>query len=996
MIFDQDDLINQLNIRFSKSDLEIKNDFLTVKEVYKEKLKSKITDNYSKDKIEEKVDLKYNTTLRNIDNKMAESIKQNIQNILDKIKNHISNEEKRLKDMATSYSNDFSTINKTIQNYKLEIFENVKNILDNIVNNTYQNIMNVIYDNYFKIFLDEYIENAYNFSLECEKYDTLKSSYNIGTIMYEMVKELVSDYQNFTKTQIEIKKERYLKKIYNEAKLDEIMKLIEDEISQRYSSLMKILQKRFTSNTGDDNYDFSEEIKASIKIEIETNINNITDILKSIQGNVDTFGWEKIDYQDERIFSTISLDFKNFITNKKSQETKNINQILEETISNNFNKLINNLIVTFGKEYFERVMKYNENFRINNLYQNLKYSLVVSLLYYNSLYLEKENVGTLTKDLKLKLYNFNDLNKIAQEKNDKILNNLENDIDNLIKNSFNYVFQKYIEYIKNDVSMEKEFSNTTINKIYSKVSEMNSTLSKYYADLLNIECKKKFIDSYTKVMNEQTNNMIQTIEDLKLDLRSKIDDLFTIDIENVLSEANKKQNMTLESIKEYEIYINTFKLPDNLIAFLDSYGDTIIQSSYDGLETLINKITRNETLSYLEKNIEIFLEKLDIKKFLEHKDNIYTAIGKNIIDKIKANINSYGKEDYPNKLNDEIDRLEGRRLRRLSGEETEKDIYEEIKEASNENSISQNLNKLLLKSENTINYIKTFESFDKFNEIINKNIKKLNISYKETKQIIDNAYSEDDIYPILNDKLETLYEYALGNYTTMNESYNSLREYIDDSLYEIDEQLNLCTNATYQTFINKYENISKKSIPFDIEQKNGLQKDKKVVYTKSASNFEFETKADISSIDEKARFKYNLILEGEGRMKEAKGVASVINEIKAQKASIEIIKNLHNSCGKSSQKIDIDFNTVNFTANLFFDSKYNILNVSIDKDFIYEYKIQKYEVEENEKDIENCVSFLGTQFCHKIYNCKEPIKIDVPESKIVIIKEKGETFPINN
>ena len=566
----------------------------------------------------------------------------------------------------------------------------------------------------------------------------------------------------------------------------------------------------------------------------------------------------------------------------------------------------------------------------------------------------------------------------------------------IIKNSFNYVFQKYIEYIKNDVSMEKEFSNTTINKIYSKVSEMNSTLSKYYADLLNIECKKKFIDSYTKVMNEQTNNMIQTIEDLKLDLRSKIDDIFTIDIENDLSETNKKQNMTLESIKEYEIYINTFKLPDNLIAFLDSYGDTIIQSSYDGLETLINKITRNETLSYLEKNIEVFLEKLDIKKFLEHKDNIYTAIGKNIIDKIKANINSYVKEDYPNKLNDEIDRLEGRRLRRLSGEETEKDIYEEIKEASNENTISQNLNKLLLKSENTINYIKTFESFDKFNEIINKNIKKLNISYKETKQIIDNAYSEDDIYPTLNDELEALYEYALGNYTKMNESYNSLRKYIDDSLYEIDEQLNLCTNATYQTFINKYENISKKSIPFDIEQNNGLQKDKKVVYTKNASNFEFEIKADISSIDEKARFKYNLILEGEGRMKEAKGVASVINEIKAQKASIEIIKNLPNSCGQSSQKIDIDFNTVNFTANLFFDSKYNILNVSIDKDFIYKYNIQKYEVEENEEDIENCYSILGTQFCQKTINCKEPIKIDEPELKTVIIKEKGETFPINN
>jgi hypothetical protein len=199
MIFDQDDLINQLNIHFKKSDLEIKNDFLAVKENYKEMLKSKITSIYSKGIIEEKVDLKYNTALKNIDNKMVESIKKYIQNILDKIKNQMSNEEKRIKETSDSFSDDFSTINDTIQNYKLEIYENTKKILDNIVNNTYLNIMNVIYDNFFMIFLDEYKEKAYNYSLICEKYDTLKSSYNIGTIMYDMVKELVDDYQNYTK-----------------------------------------------------------------------------------------------------------------------------------------------------------------------------------------------------------------------------------------------------------------------------------------------------------------------------------------------------------------------------------------------------------------------------------------------------------------------------------------------------------------------------------------------------------------------------------------------------------------------------------------------------------------------------------------------------------------------------------------------------------------------------------------------------------------------------
>ena len=996
MIFDQDDLINQLNIHFKKSDLEIKNDFLAVKENYKEMLKSKITNIYSKGIIEEKVDLKYNTALKNIDNKMVESIKKYIQNILDKIKIQMSNEEKRIKDMATSFSDDFSTINDTIQNYKLEIYENTKKIFDNIVNNTYLNIMNVIYDNYFMIFLDEYKEKAYNYSLICEKYDTLKSSYNIGTIMYDMVKELVDDYQNYTKTIIEIKKEKYLKKKYNEAKLDEIMKLIDDEIGQGYSNLFKILKKRAMNNTGDNNYDFSKEIKESINSEIETNINNINNTLKSIQEDVNTLGWDKLDFSDEKPLSTIQLEFKKFITNKINLENTNINKILEEVISNNFNKLIGNLILTFGKEYFERVMKYNENFRINNLYKNLKYSLVVSLLYYSSLYSKKASVGTLTKDLKLKLYNFNDLDKIAQEKNNKILNNLENDIDDLIKNSFNYVLQRYQEYFKNDLSIQKEFSNTTINKIYLKILEMNSTLSKNYIDLLNKECKNKFIDSYSEVMNDQTYNMIQTIEDLKIEIRLSLDDLFTVDVENVLDETNKKLNMTLDSINEYKNYFNTFKLPDNLLAFFDSYGDTIIQSSYDGLEELINKITKNETLSHLEKNIQIFLDNLDLNKFLKHKDNIYTSNAKYIIDKIKNAINSYGTEDYPNKLNDEIDRLQSRRLRRLNGEETEKDIYEEIKEASNDN-LSKNLNKLLLKSENTINYIKAFESFDEFNEIVNKNIKKLNISYKETKQIIDNAYSEDAIYPILINKSEVLYEHALDYYNKMKESYNSLRKYIEDSLYIIDEQLNLCTNVTYQTLIQKYENISKESTPFDVEKNSKLQKDKHFSHTQSSSNYEYETKADIFSIDEKARFKYNLILEGEGRMKDAKIVVNVINEIKPQKASIEISENLPNSCAKSSQIIDIDFNTVNFTANLFFDSKYNIMNVSMDKDFIYEYKIQGYEIERNEENKENCYKILNTIFCYEdIEDCKEPTKTNLTEANTVIIQKKGETLPINN
>ena len=997
MIFDQDDLINQLNIHFEKSDLEIKNDFLIEKKDYREKLDNKISSIYSQGKIEEKVDSKYNTHLKNIDDKMVESIKQYIQNILDKIKSHMTSEEKILKEVATSYSNDFSKIKETIQNYKLEIYEKLKEILNNIVNNTYENIMNVIYNNHFKLFLDEYKEKAYNFSLECKTYDTLKSSYNIGTIMYEMVEELVNSYQNYTKTLIEIKKDKYLKKKYNEAKMDEIEKLIDDEINQGFSSLLEILKQRFNSNTGDDDYDFNEEIKNSINLEIKTNINNINNTLKNIQENVNTLGWEKLDYQDEKPFSTIQTAFKTFITNKINLEQKNIDKILEEIISNNFNKVINNLIITFGKEYFERVMKYNENFRITNLYQNLKYSLVVSLQYYSTLYSTKKKYGTLTKDLKLKLYNLNDLNKITHEKNEQILNNLENNIDDLIKNSFNYVLQAYKDYLDNDVSLEEHFSKTTINQITSKIVGMNSTLSKNYIDLLNKECKNKFIDSYTKTMNDQTNELIQTLEDLKIQIRLKIDDLFTVDIEKVLNQTNYLINMTLDSIKEYEIYFNSFQFPDNLIAFFDNYGDNIIQGAYDGLETLINKLTKNETLSHLEKNIKIFNDNLNLSQFVEDKNNIYNGIKNNIFDKINDSINSYGKDEYPNKLNDEIYRLQSRRLRRLDGELSQNDIYEEIKEDLNEKSISQNLNKLLLKSENTINYIKTLETFDKFNEIIDNNIKKLNISYKETKHIIDNAYYQDDIYPTLIEKLEILNKYALNYYNTMKESYNSLRNYIDNSLDEVDEELNLCTNETYKTLIQKYENISKNSVPFDEEQNKNEKKDKIIPHNKSSENSEFEAKAEITSVNENARFKYNLILEGEGKMKEAKVVASVINKIKPLKSSIEFSEKLPNSnCARKSQILDIDFNTVNYTTNLFFDSKYNIMNVSLDKNFIYEYKLQGYVIEQSESEEEVCADFIGVNFCIENDDCDEPIKTNETEVKTFVIEEKGETLPINN
>ena len=230
----------------------------------------------------------------------------------------------------------------------------------------------------------------------------------------------------------------------------------------------------------------------------------------------------------------------------------------------------------------------------------------------------------------------------------------------------------------------------------------------------------------------------------------------------------------------------------------------------------------------------------------------------------------------------------------------------------------------------------------------------------------------------------------------MKNIYNSLRNYIDSSLYEIDEELNLCTNETYKTFIQKFENISKNSVPFDEEQNKDEKKNITLEHTKSSQNFEYEAKANILLINENARFIYNLLIEGEGRMKEAKVVASVINKIKPLKTNLEISENIPDSCAKKYQTIDIDFNTVNYTTNLFFDSKYNIMNVSLDKDFIYEYKLQDYEIEKDE-NIEDriCFIYLGVPHCTSQNKCIEAKKTG-EQIENFSIQKKGETLPINN
>ena len=786
LIFNEYGFINDIKMLLYYTNLEIKKAYQIKIDNYTKKLEEQIEIFITKDNLIEEIRKQYESQIKNIDKNMTKYIKQNIQNILNEIKKYLSNESEILKTTVystISLTNDFSKINKTIQNYKENLINKLKDILKKIVNDFYENMLNVFYLDYIESGLNKYLNEAEKYISNWETYHSLSSEYNIGNIIYNIVKNLVIEYKSLAKTRIEYKRDEYIEKLYQEAEVNEIQKLIDDELNPEFLNLLNILKNITKNNHGKTlfiDYDLNNEIKNEIDSIINENFNNINKCIMKIKGDeYKVFIKTKIiDYNnvDVSTFNPIKSDFELFIKKKIEIETKDINKGLKEIIKKNFNNLINNLILSFGSEFFKKVIKHNENFKITSLYQNLKNSLIVTLKYYNDLYELNNNKISLTKDLKFKLYNLNNLDLIVEEKNKNILNLLSNKTDEFIEESMLYILKKYQLFLKTDTSIKLNFNEFIINIISNNFEDIILDLENDYKTLLNEQFKNKLINSYIKIINDQTNSLLQTVNDLKQDITLKFDDLFSLDIEEVLNETNNKMNDTLDSIKEYKTHFDSFKIPEELILFFETYVNNEIQPVYQGLDILINKKNEKIILEHLQIYSKYYENIYKIDKFINKKEKTFS-----LMDIIVNEINSYGKSEYEykNKLENEINRIERRNIRRLNEEETDEDISEDYKEKTGVKSVDENFHNLFNSIKNTIKIIQTDEYFDKLVEKIEQNINKLNISYKDSENIIENLYKEDEIYSILNDKLEYLYNLSINYYKEIKEDYTLYNKVID-------------------------------------------------------------------------------------------------------------------------------------------------------------------------------------------------------------------------
>ena len=466
-------------------------------------------------------------------------------------------------------------------------------------------------------------------------------------------------------------------------------------------------------------------------------------------------------------------------------------------------------------------------------------------------------------------------------------------------------------------------------------------------------------------MNEQTNDMIQTINELKQSIKSLFDDLFSLDIEKVLNETNEQMDITLSSIEEYKIHFESFKIPQELIDYCLNYGRDIIKPYYERIESLINKETRSLTQNNVEKNSIEFEKSFNSYEILNKIDKVNSSVQMNIDDSFK-DIDSYGVKNYPNILENEINRIESRNLRRLNDEQTEEDKIEEYREKIADRAIDENFNKLLGLSKNTKKYIQNYEYFDIFSDNIKNFRKKLSLSYKESQQTIHDSFEEEiDMQELLNDKLEVLYNLSLNYYNEIEYSFNSLKNYIQNSLKEIDISLNECANITYETFAEKYDSLSKEANPIDKPYDEVIKNIPMKEFYTSNQFGEFITEATIKALVKKAKFKFQLIYDGEeGQIKKPKILAIVNNEIKPTEIRFKV-KETFGGCGEEYQKFDIlEINKLNYTIILTFDTESTLVNYTTITDFDkINYQISRYKIEDSETN--SCVDTLEMGLCIK-------------------------------
>ena len=322
-------------------------------------------------------------------------------------------------------------------------------------------------------------------------------------------------------------------------------------------------------------------------------------------------------------FKNIKNSFDNFTSIFNEQELKEFKNIVLENIKNNFKIIIDNFVPSFGKDFFDRITKHNELQKIKTLYNNLKYSIIQSVIYYITLckyQLKSETPIQLPQDIKLKIFTLNNLEETVKTKNIQVISKLNSKLDQFFEDTKNFIVEKYINEMKNDPNIDLNFEQNIKTIIGQTLDGRRNIFENEYINLMNSIIKGPFIEQYTNTINKEANNLNYEVEKIKEGGREELNKIFTLNADTVLTDIETKLNETLKAVKLYNNQFDTFKISDEIQIYLDNFGKDIIYPYFENIKNILDDVTKELIMSNLEKNSEEFEKEYSLEIF-ENKAN---------------------------------------------------------------------------------------------------------------------------------------------------------------------------------------------------------------------------------------------------------------------------------------------------------------------------------------------------------------------------------------
>ena len=284
------------------------------------------------------------------------------------------------------------------------------------------------------------------------------------------------------------------------------------------------------------------------------------------------------------------------------------------------------------------------------------------------------------------------------------------------------------------------------------------------------------------------------INENKILIKSKLDTIKVFKTDFILIDIEEKINNTFNSINDYNLYFNSFQIPEETKLLLYNYSKKNILPHYEEIKNILDEYTKDIVIQNLDININNFKKDYSLNNFEITSNNISSYLKNTYFNIINKYLKSYGAIDYVYLIN------------------LDKEIakYESINDKSIYN---KNINLkledlfLLLKNLSDIQSIKDSISIDNFEEKINKYINIINAQYETTKINIKNMNYEEKENQKLNKNLDILKNYTMEYYIKANSSYYKIKQSIENSMNQLKELIEKCESITYEEINNKYTQI---------------------------------------------------------------------------------------------------------------------------------------------------------------------------------------------